>query len=305
MPRKLTTEEWIERAISKHGDKYDYSQVQYVGSRTKVRIVCKNSHDYFQLPADHMRGVGCPGCRWKKEYYTVDQFIEKAIARHGDKFDYSKVEYTDSVTKVEIICKEADHLFCQTPSKHLYGRGCPECASTKKSSTKEFAAKAIARHGDKFDYSRVKYVSAHTKVEIVCSKHGHVFCQQPAEHLTGKGCIHCQKLYQRGEGGTNWNPNISDEDRKHRRSFQTLELNYWRGSVFGRDNSTCQCCRTKDKTINAHHILPWSRFPEVRFDVDNGITFCIFCHRKYHSAYKLAECNHKTIAEFLSLSETK
>ena len=65
------------------------------------------------------------------------KFIEKAKNRHGDKYDYSKVEYINSTTKVCIICKEHGE-FWQTPHGHVRGQGCPKCAKIKRGDTKRF-----------------------------------------------------------------------------------------------------------------------------------------------------------------------
>lgn len=126
----------IEKAIEKHGDKYDYSKVEYVNTKTKVCIICPEHGKFFQTPNDHVSGgKGCVKCGFAsnalKRSKNIDKFIEDAKKLHGDKYDYSKVEYINSSTKVIIICKNHGELteFTQTPNKHLEGRGCPDCAN--------------------------------------------------------------------------------------------------------------------------------------------------------------------------------
>ena len=65
------------------------------------------------------------------------KFIEKSIKKHGDKYDYSKVEYINNRTKVCIICSEHGE-FWQTPNKHLSGRGCSKCSGKYKKTTEDF-----------------------------------------------------------------------------------------------------------------------------------------------------------------------
>jgi len=293
----LTVEEFMEKARKVHGDKFDYSGVTYVDCRSHVEIVCQENHSFLQQPRHHLSGSKCPECSGRKQGDTAS-FVSEAREVHGDVFDYSRVRYTNCLSKVEIVCP-LGHIFRQTPSGHLQGKGCPQCVANRKSDTTEFLEKAVSKYGDKFDYSRVEYVKSCLKVEIVCPN-GHVFFQTPNKHLMGRGCDQCRRIFQRGETHPNWKPSRTDEDRARRRQLKNSELNYWRGAVFGRDNSTCQKCHAVRGELNAHHILPWSKFPEVRFDIDNGITFCRACHQEYHSRYKLAECNHKTIAEFLA-----
>lgn len=192
MRKKLTTEDFIEKAKSIHGDKYDYSKVEYIDSVTKVCIICPEHGEFWQYPFAHIQGQGCPKC--KGFYRTTEEFIERAKKVHGDRYDYSKVVYINTQTKVCIICPKHGE-FWQMPSNHLKSQGCPKCKNEKKSSsnsynTEEFIEKAKMIHGDKYDYSKVKYIDSKTKVCIICPIHGE-FYQTPNSHLNGHGCFEC------------------------------------------------------------------------------------------------------------------
>ena len=199
MPRKKwTTEEFIEKAKAVHGDRYDYSQVEYVNNSTKCDIVCKTHGVFSQSPNAHLKEHGCPKCgvnsRAEKRTYTPLDFVIKAEAVHGDKYDYSQVVYVNNKTKCDIVCK-THGIFEQAPSGHLQGAGCPQCGVDVRTrnltgTLLDFVIKAEASHGDKYDYSRVKYVNARTKCDIVCETHG-VFSQTPHKHLCGRGCPRC------------------------------------------------------------------------------------------------------------------
>lgn len=130
MSNKTTQEEFISKAREVHGDKYDYSKVEYKGNKNKVCIICPEHGEFWQLPSSHLKGAGCPNCSGNKKY-TTKEFIEKARKIHGDKYDYSKVEYVNSETKVCIICPEHGE-FWQKPARHLMGQGCPNCWHIKK-----------------------------------------------------------------------------------------------------------------------------------------------------------------------------
>lgn len=185
-----TAEEFINKAREVHGNKYDYSKINYVNSRTKVCIICPEHGEFWQKPNDHLMGKGCPKCSGNGKLNT-NEFIKKARAVHGDKYDYSKVEYVNTNTKVCIICPKHGE-FWQTPSGHLSGKGCHKCYKESRSSTtEEFINKAREIHGNKYDYSKVNYVNAYTKVCIICPEHGE-FWQIPAVHLNGHGCPNCQ-----------------------------------------------------------------------------------------------------------------
>jgi len=198
MSRKLTTEGFIAKARKVHGDKYDYSKVEYISSHTKVIVTCHEHGDFEQKPNGHLSGHGCPRCANKVMTKTTKDFITEARKVHGYKYDYSKVEYKNSYSKVTIVCP--DHgSFEQRANGHLRTRGCSACAreANKKATTKtteEFVTEAREIHGDKYDYSKVEYKKSYSKVLITCPKHGE-FWQNPAHHtfLKGRGCTSCTR----------------------------------------------------------------------------------------------------------------
>ena len=125
---------FIEKAKQIHNDKYDYSKVNYVNSRTKVCIICPTHGEFWQTPHNHLKGYGCAECGKEKSHLskmTTEDFIVKSKEIHGNKYDYSKACYKTCDTKVCIICPEHGE-FWQTPSNHINGSGCPKCANEKR-----------------------------------------------------------------------------------------------------------------------------------------------------------------------------
>lgn len=120
---------------------------------------------------------------------TRDEFITKARAVHGDKYDYSKVVYVNQSVDVIIICPEHGE-FLQRPNNHYMGAGCPLCTGNHKMTTETFIKRAREIHGDKYDYSKSVYVNSKTKLIISCPEHGD-FEQSPDKHLSGHGCPMC------------------------------------------------------------------------------------------------------------------
>ena len=201
MSIKVTTEEFINCARNIHGDKYDYSKVEYKGKKKKICIICPEHGEFWQRADLHLNSKGCPKCS-KRYKYTTEEFINCARNIHGDKYDYSKAEYINSRTKVCIICPEHGE-FWKLPYEHLNGKGCPKCVNKKitriKSSTEEFIERAKKIHGNKYEYSKVDYLQAHSKVCIICPKHGE-FWQTPNSHLKGSGCPKCSRRYKYTNG---------------------------------------------------------------------------------------------------------
>jgi hypothetical protein len=202
MGRRLTTADFIERATKVHGDKYDYSKVDYENNRTPVQIICPTHGVFLQSPDNHMSGKGCKYCGGTQKSNTND-FIEKARKVHGDKYDYSQVKYEGGHTKVTIFCPIHNNYFEQTASSHLSGSGCKLCRNEDLSNRfnmgrEGFIERAEKVHGDKYDYSMVVYKNNQTPVNIICKKHNTVFKQEPSNHLIGQGCPICNE--SKGEG---------------------------------------------------------------------------------------------------------
>ena len=191
MAKKLTTEEFIKRAKEVHGDKYDYSKTDLDNRDEKGRviIICPIHGEFWQKVYNHLNHYGCKECSYNNMRNGVDKFIKQAKEIHGDKYDYSKVEYINNKTKVCIICPIHGE-FWQKPNNHLQGQGCFECNGSIKYTTETFIKKAKEVHGDKYDYSKVEYIKSHIDIIITCPIHGD-FLVKPYSHLQGVGCSKC------------------------------------------------------------------------------------------------------------------
>jgi len=205
--RRSTTKDFLIAAQSKHGNKYDYSKVEYVGSKAPITIICPEHDEFRQAPANHIRGAGCPVCaiivKAEGLRSNTEEFISKAKKVHGGKYEYGKSEYVNSSTPIIISCPEHGE-FEQRPSSHLTGRGCPACKAQRigdlrLGNTEKFIYKAVKTHGYRYDYSKVDYVGSLVPVTIICPKHGE-FKQIPTDHLRGAGCPTC--LSSHGEINT-------------------------------------------------------------------------------------------------------
>lgn len=120
---------------------------------------------------------------------NTSSFIRKAKNIHGDRYDYSLSDYINARTKVIIICP-MHGKFEQTPRNHVQGNICYKCSFDNKIKPDYFINKAKQKHDDKYDYTKVIYKNARTKVDIVCPEHG-IFQQTPKSHLQGSGCPKC------------------------------------------------------------------------------------------------------------------
>jgi len=197
--RKL---EFIRKAIEKHGDKFDYSEVDYKTSETKVIIICPIHGKFEQIPYSHLNTAsGCKKCgievRAKKRMDTTESFIAKAMKIHDGKYDYSDTVYVNSHVKVSVICPIHGHFMIKADD-HLQGRGCFECGNLKKGqycklSSAEFISKAKRKHNNVYSYDNTIYTDNATKVIVTCPIHGD-FEVTPNNHLSKRsGCPVCRE----------------------------------------------------------------------------------------------------------------
>lgn len=196
-----TAQQFIDKARNVHGNLYDYSDVSYVDSKTKVRINCKVHGQFLQSPASHLQGYGCRLCgreKTKAAHQTITPitFVSLAKQKHSNAYEYPD-PYIAYKKKITIRCL-SHGVFSQTPDAHLRGQGCPRCKyqtfSVQRSmSMSLFEERANSVHSGVYTYSNVQYKNAKTLVSITCSLHGD-FLQRPADHIHKQaGCPTCKR----------------------------------------------------------------------------------------------------------------
>ena len=176
--RKTSLEEFVKRAKEIHGDKYDYSEVEYINSGTSVKIFCKTHQEFFwQTPSTHiLQKSGCPKCA---NCYSMTPEERKNLLEitYGDKFDFSLVDFNlviNEKVKFKIKCKSCGQVLEKSFSRIDFSKEmfCPYCETHQKRTTESFIEELKQIWGDKYIYDNVVYVDAFTPVEILCREHG-------------------------------------------------------------------------------------------------------------------------------------
>lgn len=195
--KRLTTEDFIERAKKVHGDKYCYKKSEYVTGK-KIKIICPKHGMFQMLYYNHIKGQGCPTCgkisSKSKKFKTNDRYLSDCVKIYGDSYDLSNVKYKGYNQKVTIGCYKHGYFLVRA-DMFLMGNGCPKCAMTragiKRSINKEqFVKRAKKIHGNFYDYSESVINPEHKECDIICPVHGK-FSQQKGRHLLGAGCPKC------------------------------------------------------------------------------------------------------------------
>jgi len=206
MTKKLTTEEWIDKANKRHNNFYDYSKSVYTKSTEKIEIICPVHGSFWQLAKNHINLTAtCPACAGVKKL-TTEEWIELAKKVHNDVYDYSEVVYKNAITPVIIKCKQHGR-FTQIPRDHRDGHGCNKCsiiARTKlgrgipKSNTQAFVKASNIKHNNFYDYTLTEYINSREFVSVTCPNHG-IFKLRASSHLSGVGCIKCMNKKSKKE----------------------------------------------------------------------------------------------------------
>ena len=189
MPQSQKTLEFLQKLKDKGhwNDDYDYSEVEYIDKKKKVVIGNrKYKTKHLITPLSALSGTRC---RILNAINPHNIIIAQFIEIHGDRYDYTKVNYVNVNTDVMIICRIHGE-FLQNPGRHKSGNNCPKCSGGVKLSREELIDDFVKAHGDIYDYTKVKYVNAHTKVIIICKQHGE-FLQNTQSHKSGGICPKC------------------------------------------------------------------------------------------------------------------
>lgn len=201
--RRLSESEFLHRSKEKHGEKYDYSLIEYTRGVDQIQIVCPTHGKFMQMPCDHARGVGCPKCgeerRLKQRTLAQDEFIKRVIAMHGKTYDLSESVYKTSGDKVMVICPDHGKFEVIASMFVNEGTGCQKCAYeynrlNRRIPDEVWLDRFASVHGDTYEYGEIVYNAREAKVNVKCDTHGW-FEQYCKDHARGSGCLKCSSIY--------------------------------------------------------------------------------------------------------------
>lgn len=296
------SEEFIKKANIRHNNKYDYSLVKYINSKTLIQIICLNHGSFFQNPSNHLQGNGCSKCSGKYKW-TTNEWILESKKIHGDLYDYSKVEYKSAFKNIIIICKIHGE-FLQTPHNHRTNKsGCLKCGGRYNYTTEEWIIEAIKIHENKYDYSKTNYINNRSDIIIICHvneygvEHGEFF-QNPSGHLSGFGCSKCGGCFKYNTD--NW---IQKAKALYKDKYDYSKVIYtghhnhiiiickthgeWSQAPSGHfSGHGCPKCAKNYQYTTEEWILEAKKIHKDEYDYSKSIytkshnNICIICHKK-------------------------
>ena len=267
-------------------------------------------HKMCVVTVNSTQELSCKKCRSVAQM-IIDKFGESYLWSRWHKSNIDNpwdVSYGNSRKKYFFQCLDKDyHVYSQTPQSFSRGVGCPYCNGKMVHPNDSIAIlypDIIDRWSNKNIKSAYEYtLKSNKKVWLKCplGKHDDYYQALNNAYQYNYRCPECYKdmlsLKMRGSNNHFWKGGINGENDtlRHRREYKE-----WRIAVYERDDYTCQCCGQKGGKLNAHHINPFSEYPDLRYNVDNGITLCTNCHDStVEGSFHNANGTHNTTAEQL------
>lgn len=216
--------------------------------------------------------------------YTIEN-IKLWCSLNNYPYKYVRGEYESNSSKLIFECEEHGE-FEIAWHKIISKRGCPKCAGNIKYTLEDIKSK-VKELNSNIEILSNEYKGAFGELKCRCLKDENEWVTNWHRLSQGKGCPECKRQLFKGENNPRWNPNLSEEERKANESERhTIEYKQWVKEVLKRDNFTCQCCgSSKSGTLRTHHLNGFDSFIEERTDINNGITLCEDCHKKFHNIY--------------------
>ena len=230
MTKRMTQAEFIAKAEQLHNGKYTYEKTVYTLSAAKIIVGCPIHGDFSVTANNHVSKsnlCGCPACGGTKKQSYAD-FLRAARNIHGDKYDYTQVQYAGTQVPVRIICPQHGE-FMQSPTRHTQGRGCHQCGGTKRMCMSEAVAAANVRHNEYYSYELVDLTAKYTdEVNIVCPRHGN-YTQVMKYHVSrGWGCPACATRSSVPENEiAEFLSQYTTVERRNRKIIAPKEIDIW------------------------------------------------------------------------------
>lgn len=251
--KKLTHEQFLNRCKFIHGEKFNYSAVEYKNMTTKITISCNACrHEWQVTPGNHIgpKQSGCPNCKRLRQFgrdtKSNAQVLQEVKKVHGDNLLYDKFLYKNCKSKVIVGCKIHGY-FKKWPNDLKYGSGCSKCSGNYHKSHLDFINEVNTQNS----YIKVvgSYVNAHTKLEFYCNKHNRSFFNKPNDILSGHiGCIDCsyeKSIQSKIKSGQIPDPLLKTEYEKYRIAVWRYSNRTYKKSTLGK----------RDKNNHLDHIL--------------------------------------------------
>jgi len=266
---------------------------EYINCDIKVKYRCSCGNISKILLHNFRTGQRCKECNKNKHSY---KYVKKFFEDNG--FELLEKEYTNNYIKMRY------KYSCGDISKTIFnsfkrGHRCQKCGHKRQSNLKKLTYEEVKKtfEDNGCELLETEYIDSKTKMKYRCSC-GNISKIRFGDFKRGYRCRKCSIEKVFGKNHYNYNPNLTDEERKIKRNYP--EYKQWIKDIYKKNDYTCQCCFQRGVYLNAHHIQNYSSYKDLRLAVSNGITLCAPCHQKFHSIYGKNSNTSLQLEEFLS-----
>jgi len=234
--KRKPQEEFISRAKKVHNNKYDYSLVNYLNNKEKVKIICSIHGEFEQSPYEHLEGKGCPECgklkRAKSRIKNKSNRTMEKLKKLYPKYDFSNSKYTKAIELMDFVCPKHGKQSMR-PNDMLNGHGCPKCGvelrnKDRKLTVEEIKRRSIENHGDVWDFSETVYGNNNLeRLKVRCKTCGKINYKPPYRIIYGK-CDYCSE----SQGEKEVRLYLEEHDIKYEQEYCFPECKYIRELPF-------------------------------------------------------------------------
>ena len=280
----------------------------YKNTDTNMNYICRRHPDKVQNIKlyNFNNGKGCKLCANEKlsesKRHSFD-YVKSKFEERG--YELLEENYKNNETKMKYRCmNHSDKINEITFGSLISGNGCKICANEKLSKSKRMNIDDIAKIFENKNLKLISnnYENSKTNLNYVCNIHSETIQSTTYSSIRSSKLTPCKECIKErlsnkysNEKHWMWKGGITPKNKILRTCNKYTR---WRELVFNRDNHTCQCCNKKGVLLNAHHILNFSQYEDLIYDVTNGTTLCQECHRKFHNIYGTKNNNEIQLIEF-------
>jgi 5-methylcytosine-specific restriction endonuclease McrA len=273
-------------------------ETQYINANTPMRYTCSCGNESVITFNRFRSGGRCMSCgteKAAKSFRHDFEYVKKVFEDSGCQL--LDAEYKNNITPMHFICSCGNKGSIDF-YRFKNGARCKMCGYAKQAETQRHDVEFVINSFEKRGYTVLSsYVRAIEPLSCQCSN-GHLFDLSFSNLMKGVGCRHCFWENNRGENHYKWNAELTEEDRERERLIEGLQE--WRRAVFSRDDYTCQKCGSRGDMLNAHHILNYWKYKNLRTELINGITLCESCHKGFHKKFGSKENNQEQLNQYLA-----
>lgn len=207
LKKEKSAKSFILKAISVHGEFYDYTNSEYIGNKKKIEIICPTHGTFKQTPSNHLSGFGCAECgrerTEKSRKLSVQDFFNRCNEAHNNFFTYPIKDYINPESMISVVCPTHGKFLIKARNHLWIKQGCNMCFEenrgiNKRISWPDFIQASIKCHGNIYQYDQSSFLMLSEPVQIYCKKHGW-FEQRGHRHVSGQGCPTCARQLHRGK----------------------------------------------------------------------------------------------------------